>query len=303
MGVNGTDISLLAADAVGRRATYDRVEAFEDLLQAELLRGRAILKVRRGHHYEEIALGAERGCGGRFTELNSGRLNAWSTGKYVTVSSAMLNFVADDSELAFVMAHEMAHNLLQHNGSQAAVTTLISSRKSRPKGSKAKELEADAYGLQIMIWAGYEPQSAQRLLDRTRMRTSQGLATSHPGTKRRIAVLDQVMSDLTSVPQIAGARRTVVFSTSSTIASLDRVARPWRLSQMHRQSPLLVKPGEFFPQSTPLSLPGSVAWSITGRYSKVPQLAGPPEMAWRSNAVLHIKLYPRPLALAMSSRN
>ena len=205
VGVNGHDLSSFASDAITRKASYDRVEAFEDLLQDELLRGAASLRVRRGFRYLDVMLVSEPGCGGRFTELNTTRMNAWSNDRYVTVSSAMVGFVANDAELAFVMAHEMAHNILGHNRSTPVEAGLLSERPVKKNGSRSRELEADVYALEIMRRAGYDPEDSRRLFERLKGRNVQGLAFTHPSIKRRIALVEQEIEKTNDSKQAAMA--------------------------------------------------------------------------------------------------
>lgn len=192
VGINGFDLAGFAGEAITRKASYDRVAAFENLLQSELRKGSANLTVRRGQRYLPVLLEAEPGCGGHFTELNTKRLNAWSNGRYVTVSSAMLRFAPDDGELAFVMAHEMAHNILQHNADKSAAG-LVPGRNGKRQGSRQREIEADRFAIEIMRNAGYDPQGAQRLLERIGAFSSQRFALSHPSIGRRIATVDRAI--------------------------------------------------------------------------------------------------------------
>lgn len=175
------------ADLIGRKATYDRVEAFEDLLASALRSGLARLQVRRrGGAPVPVVLEAEPSCAaGRFVVMPDREVNAWSNGKYVAVSSAMMALIADDDELAFVVAHEMAHNLLGHNGGGAVAARLLGGEGRA--SSRNRELAADALALRFVIAAGYDPDAAQELLDRMQAGGHGGGALSHPAISRRIA--------------------------------------------------------------------------------------------------------------------
>jgi hypothetical protein len=171
--------------------------------------------------------------------LPTSTLNAWSNGKYVTISSKMVAFAASDEELAFVMAHEMAHNMLAHNDATRPVSGLLEARLVKAKGSKARELEADSYGVRIMAAAGFNPISSLRLLERTRGRAPQGLALSHPGIMRRIAAIggeiEQIMVELDSA-RIAEGRDVMVFASRAPTSPIQTFGLPPRFAEQVPQT-------------------------------------------------------------------
>lgn len=92
------------------------------------------------------------------------------TGGYVYVSPAMLQLTADDSELAAVLAHEMAHLVLGH----AIVRQRVLDGAGDPSEKAAEldalgrtmEFEADALGIRMIAAAGFDPKAPARLLER-----------------------------------------------------------------------------------------------------------------------------------------
>ncbi|NRA88139.1 MAG: M48 family metalloprotease [Rhizobiales bacterium] len=76
--------------------------------------------------------------------LNSGDVNAYSLkseakNAYVYITRDMLNFVKNDDELAFVLAHEMAHISINNH------------HKKTPKQNIAEELKADKLAKRYII--------------------------------------------------------------------------------------------------------------------------------------------------------
>src|SRR5262249_17928352 len=114
VAVNDSDLAGFAPQLIGKEASPDRTERFTDLLGNALRQGPAKLTVRRGAETMTLSLTGEKGCGGRFVVVPSYELNAWSDGHYVAVTTRMMRYAADDQELAFVVAHEMSHNILGH---------------------------------------------------------------------------------------------------------------------------------------------------------------------------------------------
>jgi len=156
-----------------------------------------------------------------FVVLNSSVPNAWALpGGKIAVNRGLLTALRNESELAAVLGHEVAHAAARHGakrvergmlsqgvllgvaifsaGSEYAkeviggaqqVTTLINQKYSRNA-----EREADYYGTQFMVKAGYDPYGAVTLQE-TFVRLSgsqqtdwlQGLFASHPASTERLA--------------------------------------------------------------------------------------------------------------------
>jgi hypothetical protein len=84
----------------------------------------------------------------------SGNVFASTNGERVRISKGFVGFTETDDELAFVLAHEMAHVLLRH-------------RVSLGDGERRnQEHEADTLGLYIAIRAGYDGRTALGVLPR-----------------------------------------------------------------------------------------------------------------------------------------
>src|SRR5579864_483911 len=116
-----------------------------------------------------------------FTILGTPDINAFAIkGGYVHVDMGLLNFVSSDDELAATMAHEMGHVELRHvvkSSNQSTIIGILTALASilspiayvlggvggelaSDKFSRADELQADHYGLQLMARSGYDPHAA-----------------------------------------------------------------------------------------------------------------------------------------------
>jgi beta-barrel assembly-enhancing protease len=150
-----------------------------------------------------------------FGVLNSADANAFSgPNGYIFVTRGLLLQLADEAELAGVLAHEIAH-VCNHDGLhqvQAAETRGAAAELIKAAGSEAQqyataldqgvdiltkqaysqpqEYEADAMGLKLMSAAGYDAQSYLRFLQRLAKlegAASGGrLMSTHPGVSSRI---------------------------------------------------------------------------------------------------------------------
>ncbi len=156
----------------------------------------------------------------RITILNSPAVNAFALpGGYLYVTRGLLALATDTSEVAAVLAHEMAHVTANHaverqeraeatalankvltnvvRDQQAAKAALISSQLSFARFSQVQELKADVIGVRTLARAGYDPYAAARFLQSmgrfSRFQTAQGEASSapdflssHPTTPERV---------------------------------------------------------------------------------------------------------------------
>ncbi len=118
--------------------------------------------------------------------IKAGDVNAYSTlGGYVYVYEGLIDFVQSDDELAGVIAHETGHIERRHAVSGQAkaqalnilfgIAALFSpfiynfgsllQAGIQQKMSRADEIQADRYGLQLMSRAGYDPQAMLTMMN------------------------------------------------------------------------------------------------------------------------------------------
>jgi beta-barrel assembly-enhancing protease len=139
-----------------------------------------------GHDQEGHEVRAEQGCASDFVVSRAtGLLGASSNGKQVGVSLDILDYVANDDELALILAHELAHNILGHNKGVPAFRAAGEDRSGRSK--KSREAEADRWALYLMTRAGYDVSVAPGFWRRWGPKTSFGIfnSGSHPGWRER----------------------------------------------------------------------------------------------------------------------
>lgn len=156
----------------------------------------------------------------RITILNAPAVNAFALpGGYLYVTRGLLALANDSSEVAAVLAHEMAHVTADHaiarqnkartalivsrvvtdvlNDDDAGRLALASSQRSLANFSRQQELEADAIGVRTVGRAGYDPFAAARFLTamgrfsdyRSAIASNEkqpDFLASHPSTPERI---------------------------------------------------------------------------------------------------------------------
>jgi predicted Zn-dependent protease len=213
--LTGTEADAIQAEhAVGRdlagafvkQAEIDTDPAIVQLLGDIGSRLRACIKApQRQFHFAAV----------RSTEFNAFAL----PGGFIFVMRPLIEFCAHDaSEIAFILAHEIAHVVRRHAIERLMASSLIQGAMSRlPAGgmvgapvvhmattllsqgySQDNELEADALGVQLMHAAGYDATAAVRLLNRLRLIPTEAwllspYLSSHPPIEVRIAQIERMM--------------------------------------------------------------------------------------------------------------
>ena len=162
----------------------------------------------------------------RVTILNSPAINAFALPNgSLYVTRGLLALASDNSEIASVLAHEMAHVIANHaatredqmkqavlvsrvisdvvNDADLGALALAKSRISLASFSRGQELEADAIGVGISARAGFDPYGAERFLTTMGKQSSlrstsisasatadaSDFLASHPATPERISIV------------------------------------------------------------------------------------------------------------------
>ncbi len=184
------------------RKSYRRLEQFARDLEVSLRDGPVRLKLRRGGVVVQTTLTPELGCGGEISLLRSRRVNAWSDGDHVVVTTPMMKLARSNDELAFIVAHEMAHNILGHSShSSGGVFGLR-------LGGKRQELAADYLAVWLMTNGGYKAEGGINLLRSVRQRYWWRISLDHPSFGSRIKTVARAIASAEDSPVWARAHAT-----------------------------------------------------------------------------------------------
>lgn len=174
--------------------SFDRMELILAALDRAFADGRADIAVARGGARLTVPLEAEQGCASRFQLTPGGGLNARADGRYVQVTAGIAEYVADDSELAAVLAHEFAHNILGHRVrlDEAQVRRgVLRNFGGNARRIRETEVEADRFSVYLLERAGYDPDAAVRFWSRFGRRGLNFLGSpTHPNWRRRIEMFE-----------------------------------------------------------------------------------------------------------------
>lgn len=168
---------LAAGDAIegigGRRVsalplTGNHASALRDAAERELAglspAAPVVLAVRRGAERRNITLAAVPACRSRLEVVAGEALRARSDGELIQIGQGFAASLSDDG-LAIVLAHELAHTVLDHHRQAKAGATSLA-RRERKAMSRRFEDEADLLSLELLSGAGWDPAIAPRFLRR-----------------------------------------------------------------------------------------------------------------------------------------
>ncbi len=213
-----------AAESEGKPllTTYDKREI------SNRLRVAAPKVIQAGYTVCMQMLKEQRQCYFDVGMATKGPVNAWADGEKVMVTPAMVAFTASEAELAMVVAHEYAHNVLKHVQSTqmnslggalagALVDAFAASRgwntgsefsglgaeMGRLRYSIAFEKEADYVGLYIVARAGYDLRQAQLFWRRMSAYDPDGIygGSTHPSNAERFVAMNAVIREIDAKQQ------------------------------------------------------------------------------------------------------
>ena len=164
-----------------------------------------------------------------FNLIESDEMNAWCMpGGKVVVYTGLLPVTKDDSGLAVVMGHEIAHAVAKHGSERMsqgllaqlggmALSTALSKEPAATQQlamaaygagaevgvllpfSRTQESEADHLGLIFMAMAGYNPDEAVTFWERMMAQSKGGkppeILSTHPSDSNRIAAIKKLLPE------------------------------------------------------------------------------------------------------------
>jgi hypothetical protein len=199
LSVDGTALSIGAIDAA---ESWDGVARNLAAMDAALADdGPAMLEISRGGAVRTVRLTADPACPHSVQLDVSDELNARANGTGVFISTALAGFAANDDELALILAHELAHNILKHRerfDREAPARRVFGNLAVAPSSLAAAERDADRWGLYLMARAGFDVDVAAPFWRRFgaanwRVRWAQW---GHPSAEVRARQLEAVSAEI-----------------------------------------------------------------------------------------------------------
>jgi hypothetical protein len=180
-----------------RRMTVARIQP----LQLEV--------VREGFRHT-LSLMAVPACKFSIQLVESDQINGIADGRHIGVTTGAVRFVGSEDELAWVVAHEIAHNVLNHSQNvrlRVMLNTFLSATTGVPGDlagtmppRRSLEARADYVGAYIVARAGYDVRAIKqfwRRLERLRSRaTTSEIDRDHLTTAERLAAFEETLKEI-----------------------------------------------------------------------------------------------------------
>lgn len=175
------------------------------------------LLIQRDAEIISASLPADEGCNYQVKLSESDAVNAYADGSNVVITRGMMRFAETDQELALVVSHEMAHNVMEHikakqinslGGSLLDLAAAIAGVNTQGTFGKIGamaysqefENEADYVGLYIMSRAGMETENAAQFWRRMAVEHPRSINSSHssthPSSAERFLAIENTLEEI-----------------------------------------------------------------------------------------------------------
>lgn len=200
VSLNGQDLAAQLPMLKDGQDGGARITAIRDRIDAAFAEGSVTLGLLRDGKPVSVAVTGTPACWS-FVEIGQGTGHqASAEGKVVTIDQGMLSEIHSESDLAFILGHELSHNFLKTREQLDAKGTsfgLFSAFGANGARLRDSEREADYWGVYMMTWAGYDPHGAADFWRRhSRMDVNGLLAMSHPSNGTRIHDLEAAADEV-----------------------------------------------------------------------------------------------------------
>ena len=183
-----------------------------------LLGKRSMLKmtIARGLGNQVLNVPITRACAFRVELGNADNVNSYADDQRLMLTRGMIAFAQTNNAIAYVMAKDMAHNILGHAAAQRSMATLGSiidnlvavqpdltmlvSRAGVKPMPRRLDAAADRLAIYLLARAGYNIDQAaafwQHLASQYPASVSNGHTANHPATAYRIAAINKAVAEV-----------------------------------------------------------------------------------------------------------
>ena len=195
-GMPFPDSRAIAAER-DRKRWRAMVEYSESRLEAAFRQGPTIVRILRNGQIATVTLSPVQGCPMRVRLARSSQGNAFATGRFVVMTTRLLAALRRDDELAILLGHELAHNVLRLDQNRGETHGDAARAGGRPIRGRAAEKAADRLGLKFAWAAGYDIHAAIPMWRRLH-KTFSGpqIFSGHPSLGARERLTKQVIREI-----------------------------------------------------------------------------------------------------------
>jgi hypothetical protein len=174
------------------------------------------LTVSRNGANQALKVPVTRACAFKIDIGNSDNINSYADGQRVMITRGMVNFAQSDEAIAYVLAKDIAHNVLGHAATTKQAYTigsiidnlvavrpdlsmLIGTAGVKPVPQDL-DAAADNLSLYMVARAGYSVDNAhafwQRLATQYPATVLNGYTATHPAVSYRLGVIDKTITEI-----------------------------------------------------------------------------------------------------------
>ena len=202
----------------GKKGLQQALTALNNALE-KTPNGPVPITYKRGDITNTAAITPQDMCDYAIVYEDNDVINAYADGKRIILTRGIIEFTRTDAELALIIGHELAHNILQHidkKVAQASAGTFggllidiligntgghfadLGGKLAAQAYSPEYEAEADYMGLYAAARAGYTIKKAPYLWRRMGARNQKAIAvtTTHPATAERFIALEKTVKEV-----------------------------------------------------------------------------------------------------------
>jgi hypothetical protein len=214
-GIKENDVLVAINDwavPIGKDSHTEFLEKLKDVAEKN---PQISIKVLRDGIEKTFEIKPDKACDYNILLANDDNINAFADGKSVIITRGMIRYTKDDTELALVISHELAHNVMKHieaktkNFLLGAIFDVIAaflgvntqgvfSQIGSQAYSKEFEEEADYVGLYIMALGGLDIENAPNFWRRMAAVHPNSISyeTTHPSTPHRFVLLEKTVQEI-----------------------------------------------------------------------------------------------------------
>lgn len=197
----------------------EAIKRFQELLSEQAKQGNTLqLKILRNDREQIISITLDKTCDYPVVLGGDDALNAYADGQRIVILKGLMRFLSNDNEIAMIVAHELAHNVMKHIDAQqtnymigSIFDILAAAYGVNTQGlfgnaaaltySREFEAEADYVGLYIMARAGLPIDDTPHIWRRMAAEHptaigKAGLTASHPATPERFVGMEKAIQEI-----------------------------------------------------------------------------------------------------------
>lgn len=190
--IDGEPLATIARQGDGN---YARMAAIETAMVRWLGDGEMAVSVASTAATTTVPVKGYPACASTFQVKASASLGAAADGRYVQITAPLVDFAREDDELAAILAHELAHNVLRHRTRLDAADIdrgLLQEFGRSARLTRATETEADRLSVWLLAGASYDPLAVVRFWTRWERARGKPLIASatHGRVSKRIGIIE-----------------------------------------------------------------------------------------------------------------